>query len=259
MAQSVIMIYESLEAIKSKRDYWKTYIDHYEKFWDGPATPQSSWWGREYDEFRISLAERLGLTKEHINNAFFIRDENNRYYVCPVGDEVNMNIMASENMIPYEWFLMFDPREKDYFYTHTGFGAIQQDTIYYRTKISDSLARLEKSSRILAEKLNDEIGKDKYPGISSLIYLQSGIENIKNWLTGFSGEAIVILNYGEICGLIDRNSFSNENSVGEIHSVLDMLNQEDFSGADTSLKVLNAKWSEIYVKSSSDTNNKVLQ
>lgn len=45
MAQSVIMIYESLEAIKSKKDYWKTYIDHYEKFWDGPATPQSSWWG----------------------------------------------------------------------------------------------------------------------------------------------------------------------------------------------------------------------
>lgn len=182
--------------------------------------------GGEYEEFRISLAERLGLSKEHIKNAFFIRDEDNRYYVCPVGDEVNMNIMASENTIPYEWFLMFDPGEKDYFYTHTGFGAIQQDAIYYKTKISDSLA---------------------------------GIENIRNWLTGFSGEAVVILNYGEICGLIDRNSFRNENSIGKIHDVPDMLNQEDFSGADTSLKLLNDKWSEIYVKSSSDTSNKVLQ
>lgn len=259
MAQSVIMIYESLDSIKKNREYWWNYIDHYEKFWDSPATPQSSWWGMEYEEFRKSLAGRLGISGEHIRNAFFIRNEEGKYFVCPIGDRVNMNILASEYIIPYEWLIMFEPEEKNYFYTHTGFGAIQKDTIYYRTDLSSALARLNSTSRILSGRLgnNNEVGD--FPELAGLTSLDTGITNILQWLEGFAGESILILNYGEICSLIEQNSFKFEDSVGEVKSVISSIESGDFEGAESALRLLNAKWSEIYTRSSGGSGAPTLQ
>ena len=54
------MVYEDLESIKENGKYWKDYVEFYEKYWDAPATPKSSWWGIEYEEFRESLSQHLG-------------------------------------------------------------------------------------------------------------------------------------------------------------------------------------------------------
>lgn len=260
MAQSVIMIYESLDAIKERREYWKDYIDHYEKFWDGPATPQSSWWGMEYEEFRDSLARRLGVSNEHIKNAFFMKDEEGNYYVCPVVDSINMNIMASEDIIPYEWFLLFDSEEKNYFYTHTGFGAIHQDAIYYKTDTTSALKRLEEATNILEISLEDNTRIKDFPELAALKALKYGIENVLQWISGFSDKGIMILNYGEICGLIDQSSFKYEDSVGEIHMIMSSIASGDLRKAESDLKLLNLKWSEIYAKSSdSSLNTSTLQ
>ncbi|MGH7885974.1 MAG: hypothetical protein ACRENO_09805, partial [Thermodesulfobacteriota bacterium] len=143
MAQSVLMVYEYLDALRES-EYWEQYINFYQKFWDGPATPQSSWWGREYQEFRESLSNHLGLDKKYIKDCFFMKDKDDKYYICPIGSDVkNLNILATENMIPYEWFLLFGDEEKSYFFTHTGFGAIHHDAIYYSTKIMQSLERIK--------------------------------------------------------------------------------------------------------------------
>lgn len=259
MAQSVVMVYESLEAIKNGREYWKDYVDHYEKFWDGPATPQSAWFGHEYEEFRTSLAERLGIGVEHIRNAFFLKNEDGKYFVCPVGDSVNLNIMACEDIIPYEWFLMFSSEEKDYFYTHTGFGAIHQDAIYYRTERSSALVRLERCTGILKNTIHGSNDTGSYPYLAGLSYLTQGIENVSQWIEGFSDEAVLILNYGEICNLIDQNSFKYEDSVGEINSVINSIEKGDFTTAESNLKLLNSKWTEISDKSGSSLSNSTLQ
>lgn len=256
MAQSVMMIYESLDAIKGSKGYWKDYIDHYEKFWDGPPTPQSSWWGLEYEEFRNSLAERLGISKEHIKNAFFMKDEEKNYYVCPVGDSINMNIMASEDIIPYEWFLLFDSEDKNYFYTHTGFGAIHKDAIYYKTYITSALKRLEEATKILVISLEDNTRIRDFPELAALKDLKYGIENVRQWLGGFSENGMIVLNYGEICGLIDQNSYKYEDSVGEIHSIMTTLASGDLGKAESDLKLLNLKWAEIYGKSNNSSLNR---
>ena len=66
MAQSVLMVYEDINSL-TESEYWTKYINFYERYWDGPATPQSSWWGQEYENFRESLSEHLGIEKfQHI-------------------------------------------------------------------------------------------------------------------------------------------------------------------------------------------------
>ena len=116
MAQTVLMVYENIESLKDKKNYWKSYVEFYEKYWDAPATPKSSWWGVEYDEFRRSLSGQLGLDTDHIQDCFFTKDKEGNYYICPIGKEVNLNIMACENFIPLEWFVLFDSEQKSYLY-----------------------------------------------------------------------------------------------------------------------------------------------
>jgi len=245
MAQSVLMLYESLDSLKENKVYWNQYIGFYEKFWDGPATPQSSWWGMEYEEFRNSLAEKLGTDKEYIENAFFLKNKEGRYFVCPIGSKINMNIIASEDIIPYEWFLMFDSEEKNYFYTHTGFGAIHHDAIYYRTTVDSAGSRLENALNILENSLDNNEKIKNHPELKGLTYLKAGIGNILQWLEGFSEDGVIILNYGEICNRIEQNSFKNENSVDEINSVISLIDSGDFGRAESELKVLNVKWAGI--------------
>lgn len=242
MAQSVLMIYEALDKINDKKGYWKQYIEFYEKYWDGPATPQSSWWGMEYEEFRNSLADKLGIEKEYIENAFFLKNNAGKYFLCPIGNKVNMNIISSEDIIPYEWFLMFESEEKDYFYTHTGFGAIHHDAIYYKTSVSKARARLGNAYNILGEAISHDNKIKHHPDLSGLTLLKTGIGNILQWLEGFSDSGVIILNYGEICNRIEQNSFRNEDSVGEINSIITSLEKGDLSHAESSLRILNVKW-----------------
>ena len=41
MANSVLVVYEPLEEVIEKKDYWKKYIDFYLKYWDSPSSFQS--------------------------------------------------------------------------------------------------------------------------------------------------------------------------------------------------------------------------
>lgn len=252
MSQCVLMIYEALDNIKDKRGYWKQYIEFYEKYWDGPATLQSSWWGMEYEEFRNSLAENLGIEKEYIENAFFLKNESDEYFLCPIGNKVNMNIIASEDIIPYEWLLMFNSQEKDYFYTHTGFGAVHHDAIYYKTSVSEARSRLGNAFNILGNTLSDNDKIKDHPDLTRLTFLKNGIGNISQWLEGFSENGVIILNYGEICNRIEQNSFRNEDSVGEINSIINAIDNGDLGLAESNLRILNVKWASLSGVSAED-------
>ncbi len=246
MAQSVLMVYEYLDALK-ENNYWMEYINFYLKFWDGPATPKSTWWGREYHEFRQSLSNHLDLDEKYLKDCFFIKDKDEKYYVCPIGTDIkNLNILAAENRIPYEWFLLFGNEEKNYFYTHTGFGAIHHDSIYYSTKIEQSLERIENAEKLISDNL--EILGDDINGFQSLKKLhliKDGIFNIKDWISGFNGKGILILNYGEICSFIEQNSLKDENSVGNLWEILDSIKSGELEKADSDLRFLDIKWMDI--------------
>lgn len=260
MAQSVLMVYEYLDSLKES-NYWQQYIDFYQKFWDGPATPQSSWWGREYTEFRQSLSNQLGLDEKYLKDCFFLKDNDEKYYVCPIGMDVkNLNILAAENGIPYEWFLLFANSEKNYFYTHTGFGAIHHDAIYYSTKIQKCIERIEKAESIISGALSGiDQNLKNYESLKKLEMIKEGIFNIKNWISGFDGNGIIILNYGEISACIDQNLLKKENSVGNLWDIIEHIEKGELEKADSELRKLDIKWIDISSNASGSFETQTLQ
>ena len=253
MALSVLMTYEPLEKTGERYDYWRNYISFYERFKDGPATPNTAWYGSEYDAFRESLSKELGIDKRLIEDCFFMKDEEGKYYVTPVGQKTNPNIFSAENFIPLEWFLMYDGPEKKYFFTHTGFGAIKQDCIYYVTRVGSALGRLEAAvSDIDSFMASPELaGSPTLAGILS--DLKSGGENLTHWLKGFDRESFVLLNYGEMSSRIDPDQMKNEDSVSELRLVIDLARDGSTVDGEKVLAMLLSKWEGINRTFSEDT------
>ncbi len=244
MAISVLMVYEPVESTREKENYWRSYISFYEKFWDGTATPQSSWYGREYEEFREFLSKELGLKKSEIEDCFFMKDEEGRYYLAPVGAKVNLNIFSAENFVPLEWFLMYEGEEKKYFYTHSGFGAIHHDAVYYNTRVEKALGRLDGAVKEIEKSL--ELSQNESGMLhDTLRDIREGALNLRNWLGGFDPRGFVLLNYGEICSHIEPDSLKNEDSVSELKAILRLAAEGDNEGARSSLTMLLSKWEEI--------------
>ena len=245
MAISVLMVYQPIESTKEREGYWRSYVSFYEKYWDGPATPQSSWYGQDYDAFRGSLSKELGLGKDQIQDCFFLQDDDENYYIVPVGSDVNINIFSAEDFIPFEWFLMFSKEDKNYFYTHTGFGAVQQDAIYYNGRVEDATKRLEKA-KVDIEAAQEKIDQSKSQPLSdALKELSDNIVNLEGWLLGFDPKSFIILNYGEICAHIEPNSMKNEDSVSEIQSVIELAGAGKVAEAESTFNYLITKWNEI--------------
>lgn len=243
MAISVLMVYEPLRSIEDQ-DYWRSYITFYEKFRDVPATPQSTWFGNEYDMFRESFSAETGVAKETIRDCFFMKDEDGEYYLTPVGSKTNVNLFTAEDFIPLEWFLMYAPDEKKYFYTHTGWGAVKQDAIYYRTRISDAAARLEQAERDIEKWMASGLtGPEPLPEI--VAGLADGARNLRHWLSSFSEDGFVMLNYGEVGSRIPPDLLRNEDSVSELKNALLLAREGDTERAGKSLQALLAKWDSI--------------
>ncbi len=239
------MTYEPLDKTGDRQDYWRSYITFYEKFKDGPATPNSAWYGSEYDAFRESLSKALGIEKRLIEDCFFMKDEEGKYYVTPVGSKANPNIFSAENFIPFEWFLMYDGTEKSYFFTHTGFGAIRQEAIYYKTRVGTALGRLGSAVSDMDSFLvsPESSGRPALTGI--LNDLKSGAENLTHWLSGFDPASFVLLNYGEMSNRIDPEAMKNEDSVSELRLALTMAGEGNAEDAEKVLAMVLSKWEAI--------------
>ena len=257
MAISVLMVYEPIEATREKQDYWKNYISFYEKYWDGSATPHSTWYGSDYEDFRNSLSSELGLDKKEIQDCFFIKDDDGKYYLVPISTEVNLNIFSAENFIPYEWLLMYEGDEKKYFYTHTGFGAVHQDAIYYNTRVDKATERLTEAMEEAEEAITNLGEKSAHPTLRDMLKgLKEGMVNLTDWLSGFDGTGFVLLNYGELCAHIVQETLKNEDSVSEIRNALILAAVGDFEASETTLRILESKWDEIRtVASGSDVES----
>ena len=234
------MVYEPLDSLTGE-EYWNQYIEFYEKFWDRPASFKSTWWGAEYDEFRKSLANSINIATDEIRDCFFTKKDG-VYFVCPLGDQSGFNIVSSENGIPFEWFIAFDEEKRDFFYAHVGFGAVHHDSIYYEEKTGKAMERIKAAGKSLGQ-IGDAVSK--YPDLEKLKELPAKIRNMNSWLRGFNPDGKIILNYGEICSFITRDSMKNENSVGDLKRIIAGIDKGDFEKAEHDLKLLNAKWDEI--------------
>lgn len=258
MANSVLVVYEPLDEIIDKKDYWKSYIEFYEKYWDGPSSFQSVWFGKEYDDFRDGLSDHLGMDKQFIEDCFFIKDKEEKFYISPLTESANPYVFSSENYIPPEWFMLFSADNKKLSYTHTGYGAISQDGIYYNTDISNAAVSIDKADQIIknATEISNETGSSI---VGILNQLAEGVENIRSWLASFNQKGIVVLNYGDICTYIPNYSLTDENSVQDIWDILSVIEKGKYEKAESKLNIFIVKWQETFSQAQEQGSKSTVQ
>lgn len=251
MASSTLIVYEPLTDSTDKSYYWKEYVQFYEKYWGGPTSPFGVWFGNEYESFINALASNLGVDKEEVEHCFFTKDEEGNYFVAPCNSRANL--FYSENFIPLEWFILFNEGERQTLYTHWGFNAL-----HYDTRISDALDRIGKSEGILSG-VEDRAEAKKNICSHIAKNLLQGMAELKSWLSGFDPGGFLVLNYGEICSVINPHTLENERSVEEMWKILYLLEEEKFDEADSSLRILIQKWEDIGSHASGDVDNSTIQ
>jgi hypothetical protein len=259
MAKSIMLVYEPLSVIKGEKAYWESYISFYEKFWDHPSSPRSTWYGTEYEEFKTALSKFLHIEIDRVENCFFFKDEEGTYYLSPLIPE-HLNALVIEDAIPESWFVLFDQSERKFFYTHTGFGAITMDGIYYKSKLSLGLERIKKAQRIIGNLEPTIRSSAMRPPFSRLLsQIHGEIKDLEVWLTAFDKASFIVLNYGDICSHIHPQTFKNENTAMEIWEFLSLIELEKFEEADLKITLVQKKWEEIKNKASGEIDKFRLQ
>ena len=258
MPNSVLVVYEPLDEVVYKQNYWKAYIEFYEKYWDGPSSFQSVWFGNEYDDFRVGLSKHLGLDNNSIVDCFFIKNKDEKYYISPLTTDSNPYVYSSENYIPTEWFMLFKPEDKELSYTHTGYGAVSQDGIYFTTDTLKSMESIKNANEII-DRAIQKIEHDMPPVFNTLSQILEGIKNIKSWLSGFNKSGKIVLSYGDICTYIPNYSLSSENSVKDVWDILCMLEIEKFNDAESKLRIFVMKWQDTFGQASQSNRIKLIQ
>jgi hypothetical protein len=252
MANSTLIVYEPVENFGDKSDYWFSYIDFYEKYWGGPTSPFGVWFGNEYETFRKAMSSNLDVLEEEIEDCFFMKDENGKYYIAPLRDESQSHIFFSENIIPLHWFVMFREDERKILYTHWGFNAISYDS-----KLDSALRRLQEGEKVIESVIdNNELSSQI---LNKLADVRAGMRELYSLLSGFDPSGCVVLNYGEICSFIHPYTIRNENSAKDMGDLLALLSSGKIEDADSLLNMLAQKWDDIRRKASGDPGGTTIQ
>ncbi len=235
MPSSTLIVYEPLDSFREKSEYWSKYLKFYERYWGGPTSPFGIWFGNEYSSFRQSLSDHFNLPDEDLPDCLFMKDDGGNYFVAPTSN--SLNCFSSENVIPFEWFLLFSEEGRKNFYTHWGF-----NSIHYNSTLDQSTKRLIFSQKKIGEMTS---GESKNPLKVFLANLDRSLEDLRKWLVQFDLQSYLVLNYGDICNYIHPYTLKNENSVTEVSRILELVYLSNFSEAELALKVFFQKWEDI--------------
>lgn len=253
MAKSTLVLYEPLNGMTDNSYYWSEYVQFYEQYWGGPTSPFGVWFGNEYESFINALSDNLGIAAEEIDHCFFTKDEDGKYYVAPFKSKANL--FFCENFIPLEWFLLFSEEDRQTLYTHWGFNAL-----HYDTRVHTALDRLSEAEGILADVVK---GRPGDLDNSAYIYIEDnlskGLADLKAWLSGFDPSGFIVLNYGELCSVINPYSLERERSVEEVWKFFRLLDKGNFREAGESLKAFLQKWNDIRSFASGNLDNSTIQ
>ena len=237
MPFSTLVVYEPLDSFLENKEYWEKYVKFYENYWGGPTSPFGMWFGNEYASFKTALSEHFGLDPEHVKDCLFIKNESNEYFIAPAQGASNM--FSVENLVPFEWFILFEEHERKDFLSHWGF-----NSIHYDSTLKESKERLLSCLKNLDDE--DLLNlSDKNSLKPFLLELISSLQSLDMWLDQFNADSNIILNYGDICTYIQPHSLKNENSVNDIKQFIELTTSNNFSEAELNLKIFFQKWDDI--------------
>lgn len=199
-------------------------------------SPFGIWFGNEYENFREAIAERLSVEKDAVRDCFFIRSEDGLFF-CPLSPGENRNILSCENAVPLEWFAAFDESGRRNFYSHWGFSSI-----HYNTRVGDARERLAAASDALSRARE----KVEHKGLSAAVErLAGGVRTMDGWFSGRDGGGYAVLNYGDVCSVLNPQSLDRERSVEQVSEALSLLGGEEWERAYGLFARLERKWDDL--------------
>lgn len=249
MPSGTLIVYEPLDSFREKSEYWRKYLKFYENYWGGPTSPFGIWFGNEYSAFRQALSDHLGLPHEDLPDCLFMKDEDRNYFVAPTSD--SLNCFSSENVIPFEWFLLFSEEGRNNFYTHWGFNSIHYNSLLSSAKEKLLVAR-QKIGEVMSGRSENPLGK-------FLLNLDGSLEDLYKWIVQFDSGSYLVLNYGDICNYIHPYTLKNENSVMDVGRILDLVSVSDFEGVERELRIFFRKWEDIGSKCAGESSKSSIQ
>jgi hypothetical protein len=89
--------------------------------------------------------------------------------------------------------------------------------------------------------------------------LSKGLAELKAWLSGFDPGSFLVLNYGELCSVINPYSLENERSVGETWKILGLFKEGKHAEAESSLGAFMRKWDDVREYASGSLDGSTLQ
>lgn len=238
MPKSMLIVYEPINKFGRMSEYWKNYIEFYEEYWGGPTSPYGVWFGNEYSDFRNKLSKFLNVEWDEVQDCLFMKGGDGNYLISPLRSFKNTYILDSDNYIPLQWFILFDDKERKFFYTHLGFGRI-----HYGTDLKESLRRIDKADGIIDD-FAARHGEGESPPalLMKLKKIQSDLFVLRAWLSEFDTSSYVVLDYGEICSFISPYTLNMDHSSKDAWDILDNLKKENIEESQRILNSLLQKW-----------------
>jgi hypothetical protein len=140
--------------------------------------------------------------------------------------EIRSHILHANWHVPLRWFGAFEDAERILVEDKAGL------RLRYETSTGEARARLRHTLGVLEASQMDE-------GVTE------AVRELLDWLSVFSDEGLVELDYGTVALMFDDEELLEDRSAGELWQCLQALEEGDTSRAGRIFARLSERWSEV--------------
>jgi hypothetical protein len=137
--------------------------------------------------------------------------------------EARSHILSSPWHVPIRWFIAFDAADREVVRKPAGL------TVRYLSELGDALDRVTDAVDVLEDAGFDE----------SVV---EPVGELADWLSEFSGDALLELDYGGVAGLFTEVDLAMDESAAEIHSALQALEEGNVRQAGMLYANIAGRW-----------------
>jgi hypothetical protein len=189
------------------------------------------------EDFRTLLPDEL--TEAFLPPATLLAAEVEHESWVAANPDASLGIRSSTWSIPLTWFALFEPEERRLVLgerrasgTHDG-GALAQTgldrALVYVTAMSRARRRAARALHVVRRVFDDG------PAIEAL-------DELGRWLEEFHPHSLLELDYGGLVHLMDDETLSADDSVGDIAGALDDLSRGDAASASARYEEITGRW-----------------
>ena len=189
------------------------------------------------EDFRTLLPDEL--TEAFLPPATLLAAEVEHESWASANPDASLGIRTSTWSIPLTWFALFEPEERRLVLGErrpvgaADRGALAQTgldrALVYLTAMSRARRRAARALHVVRRVFDDG------PAIEAL-------DELGRWLEEFHPHSLVELDYGGLVHLMDDETLSADDSVGDIAGALDDLSRGDAASAGARYEEITARW-----------------